>query len=179
MLVTSDPDLVFGVDYADILIHSAPAAALDGNDVSDVDFQSSVCQLPRVTVTHKWNAQLAYVGFAAGFATDYESLDFKAKGLSGDLIRVKFLDGGAYLDINLTSSGYSTALGNGWYQVSVPIADFSGVDTALGLLFETIEPAPAESFTYLLTDIGFSGTAGGGWWDKPGCFLRDQYRNGR
>jgi hypothetical protein len=29
-------------------------------------------------------------------------------------------------------------------------------------LFETIEPAPAASFTYLLTDIGFSGTAGGG-----------------
>jgi hypothetical protein len=155
-----DPDLVFGVDYADILTFGS-GAALDGNDVSDADFS------PAFSVTtgfgyDKWNAQLAYVGFAAGFATDYESLDFKAKGLSGDLIRVKFLDGGAYIDINLTSSGYSTALGNDWYQVSVPIADFSGVDTALGLLFETIEPAPAESFTYLLTDIGFSGTAGGG-----------------
>ena len=163
-----DPDLVFGVDYADILTFGS-GAALDGNDVSDVDFS------PAFSVTtgfgyDKWNAQLAYVGFAAGFATDYESLDFKAKGLSGDLIRVKFLDGGAYIDINLTSSGYSTALGNDWYQVSVPIADFSGVDTALGLLFETIEPAPAESFTYLLTDIGFSGTAGGGGGTNLGVF---------
>ena len=155
-----NPDLVFGVDYGDILTFGS-GAVLDGNDTGDADFS------PAFSVTtgfgyDKWNAQLAYVGFAAGFATGYQTLDFKVKGLSGDVIRVKFLDSPDYLDINVASSGYSTALGNGWFQVSVPIADFSAVDTATGLLFETIEPAPAASFRYLLNDIGFSGTAGGG-----------------
>jgi beta-glucanase (GH16 family) len=155
-----NPDLVFGVDYGNIVTFSS-GADLEDNYTGDADFS------PALSVTtgfgyDKWNAQLAYIGFAAGFATGYETLDFKVKGLSGDVIRVKFLDSPDYLDINVASSAYSTALGNGWYQVSVPIGDFSAVDTATGLLFETIEPAPAASFRYLLTDIGFSGTAGGG-----------------
>jgi len=71
---------------------------------------------------------------------------------------VKFLDAGDYIDITLSSSSYATDLGNGWYQVSVPLADFTGVDTATGLLFETDNTA-ASAFQFLLTDFGFSGTA--------------------
>ncbi|MCJ7591610.1 MAG: glycoside hydrolase family 16 protein, partial [Woeseiaceae bacterium] len=82
-----NPDLVFGVDYTDITAFGS-GAAFDGNDTSDADFS------PAFSVTtgfgySKWNAQLAYVGFAAGFATGYATLDFKVKGLSGDVIRVK------------------------------------------------------------------------------------------
>ncbi|HZX23737.1 MAG TPA: hypothetical protein VFF18_09385, partial [Woeseiaceae bacterium] len=104
-----------------------------------------------------WNAQLAYTGFTPGFATAYETLQFKVKGLSGDVIRVKLLPSPDFVDIDLTSSPYATALGNGWFQVALPVADIPGADVSDGLLFETISPAPAESFTYLMTDVGFSG----------------------
>jgi len=152
------PDLVFGVDYTEISAFGS-GADLQDNFRGDIDFR------PAWSVTtgfgyEIWNAQLAYLGFEPGFASAYATLDFKVKGLSGDVIRVKFLDDPdpPYLDINVTTSAYSTALGNGWYQVSVPIGAFEGTATGTGLLFETIAPAPAESFTYLLTDIGFSGS---------------------
>ncbi len=99
--------------------------------------------------------QFAIVGFTAGFATGYDAVVFKAKGLNNDLIRVKFLDAGDYIDVNLATSAYSSDLGNGWYQVSIPIADFTGVDTATGLLFETDNTA-AAAFQFLLTDFGFA-----------------------
>ncbi|MBT8084717.1 MAG: family 16 glycosylhydrolase, partial [Woeseia sp.] len=157
--LTGLPDLVFGEDYQEITTFGS-GALLIGDNMSDVDF-SPVTSVTTGFGYNKWNAQLAYTGFAAGFASAYETLDFKVKGMSGDVIRVKLLNdpNPAYVDIDLTSSGYATALGNGWYQVAVPIADFPGdVATASGLLFETIEPAPETSFTFLLTDIGFSGT---------------------
>jgi len=153
------PDLEFGVDYTEISAFGSGAVLVD-------DFRGDLDFRPAWSVTTGfgydiWNAQLAYLGFAPGFAAPYATLDFKVKGLSGDVIRVKFLDDPdpPYVDIDVTASAYSTALGNGWYQVSVPITEFAGVDTATGLLFETISPPPAESFTYLLTDIGFSGDA--------------------
>ncbi|WP_405226151.1 carbohydrate binding domain-containing protein [Lentisalinibacter sediminis] len=153
------PDLELGVDYTEISTFGS-GADLDDDFRGDLDFR------PVWSVTTGfgydiWNAQLAYLGFDPGFAAPYATLDFKVKGLSGDVIRVKFLDDPdpPYVDIDVTASAYSTALGNGWYQVSAPLTEFQGVETATGLLFETIAPAPTESFTYLLTDIGFSGDA--------------------
>ncbi|MDX2412135.1 MAG: glycoside hydrolase family 16 protein [Woeseiaceae bacterium] len=163
VLYASDPtvtvDLVFGVDYLSLDPFTS-GSVFDGEFASDADFSPAFA----VTTGNGYGAQvgqLGILGFAAGFATGYETLDFKAKGLNGDLIRVKFLDDPNYLDINLASSSYSTALGNGWYQVSVPIADFTGVATATGLLFETNNLSPGP-FTFLLTDIGFSSAGGGG-----------------
>ena len=163
VIYATDPnepvDLVFGVDYSGFEAFGS-GATFDNNVMTDVDFNPSF----GVTTGNGYGAQVgqfAIVGFAAGFATGYETLDFKAKGLNNDLIRVKFLDAGDYIDITLTSSSYATDLGNGWYQVSVPLADFTGVDTATGLLFETDNTA-AAAFQFLLTDFGFSGTAGGG-----------------
>ena len=159
------PDLVAGTDYGEVLVFGSGALPI-GNNTGDADFS------PAISVTtgfgyDKWNAQLAYVGFDPGFAASYLTLDFKVKGMSGDVIRVKLLNDPDpdYVDIMLASSDYATALGNGWYQVVVPITDFPGdVATASGLLFETIEPAPDAAFTFLLNDIGFSGTVdtGGG-----------------
>jgi len=162
VLYATDPnetvDLVFGTDYTEISPFGS-GSVFDNNDTSDADFSPAFS----VTTGDGYGAQvgqLAFVGFGGGFAAGYGTVDFKAKGLNNDLIRVKFLDAGDYLDITLTSSSYSTDLGNGWYQVSVPLSDFTGVGTATGLLFETDNTA-ASSFTFLLTDIGFSGTAGG------------------
>ena len=80
------------------------------------------------------------------------------------MIRLKLLEMAAsdYVDITLTNSAFATDLGNGWYQVSVPITSFGNAATADGLLFETGGTAPANAYTFLLTDFGFSGTAGGG-----------------
>ncbi|HSN53670.1 MAG TPA: hypothetical protein VLT32_03320, partial [Candidatus Sulfomarinibacteraceae bacterium] len=152
------PDLVIPDDYSEISVFGSEA-------VIDDDFRGDLDFSPALAVTTGfgysiWNAQLAYLGFAPGFATAYETLHFKVKDLSGDVIRVKLLPDPAYLDIDVTSSPYSTALGNGWYQVSIPTADIPGAGVGDGLLFETVSPAPAESFTYLLTDVGFSGTGG-------------------
>src|SRR6056297_340550 len=163
VIYATDPgvtvDLVFGVDYTGFEPFGS-GSTFDNNVTTDPDFNPAF----GVTTGNGYGAQVgqfAIVGFAAGFASGYATLDFKAKGLNNDLIRVKFLDAGDYIDIDLINSVYSTSLGNGWYQVSVPIADFTGVDTATGLLFETDDTAP-EAFTFLLTDFGFSGTAGGG-----------------
>jgi len=163
VIFATDPnvpvDLVFGVDYTGFEPFGS-GSVFDNNVAIDPDFNPSF----GVTTGDGYGAQVgqfAIIGFAAGFATGYETLDFKAKGLNNDLIRVKFLDAGEYVDITLTNSGYSTDLGNGWYQVSVPLADFTSVDSATALLFETDNTA-ANAFQFLLTDFGFSGTSGGG-----------------
>ena len=148
------PDLVIPDDFAEVTVFGSGAVIADF--AGDLDFS------PALAVTTGfgydiWNAQLAYVGFTAGFASVYETLQFKVKDLGGDVIRVKLLPSPDYVDINVTSSSYATALGNGWYQVELPVADIPDAGTSDGLLFETISPAPAESFTYLITDIGFSG----------------------
>jgi len=151
------PDLVIPDDYAEITVFGSEAV-IEDDFMGDLDFS------PALAVTTGfgygvWNGQLAYTGFAEGFAAVYETLEFKAKGLDNDVVRVRFLDGGEYLDIVLTGSPFSTDLGNGWYQVSVPLTSFTGVDAATGLLFET-GGGVSDSFTFLLTDIGFSGSRG-------------------
>jgi beta-glucanase (GH16 family) len=163
VIYATDPnetvDLVFGEDYTGFEPFGS-GSSFNNNNTTDRDFSPAF----GVTTGDGYGAQVgqfAIVGFAGGFATGYETLHFKAKGLNNDLIRVKFLDAGEYVDINLAASGYATALGNGWYQVSVPMVDFAGVDTATALLFETDNTAPA-AFTFLLTDIGFDVGGGGG-----------------
>ncbi|NGX15313.1 glycoside hydrolase family 16 protein [Wenzhouxiangella sp. XN24] len=152
-------DLVFGVDYTGF--EPFGSGSTFNNNVT---FDSSFSPAFGVTTGSGYGAQVgqyAIVGFAEGFAAGYERLVFKAKNLNNDLIRVNLLPDGDYLDIDLAGSTYSTSLGDGWYQVVVPIANLTGAATATGLLFETDNTA-ASPFTFLLTDFGFSGTAGGG-----------------
>ena len=163
VIYATDPnvpvDLVSGVDYTGLEPFGS-GSSFNNDNTSDRDFSPAL----GVTTGAGYGVQvgqLGIVGFTAGFATGYESLEFKAKNLNNDLIRVKFDPSGGYLDIDLASSSYSTALGNGWYQVSIPVADFTGADTGTTLLFETDNAAPA-AFTFLLTDLGFSGFDGGG-----------------
>ena len=154
---SAPPDLIFGVDYTGFEPFGS-GSVFDNNITTDPDFSPAF----GITTGDGYGAQVgqfAIVGFQAGFAAAYGTLDFKAKGLNNNLIRVKFLDGGDYLDIVLTGSAFSTDLGNGWYQVSIPLTSFTGVDSATALLFETDNTAPS-SFTFLLTDFGFSGSNG-------------------
>ncbi|MEJ2516302.1 MAG: family 16 glycosylhydrolase [Gammaproteobacteria bacterium] len=114
----------------------------------------------------------AFTGYAAGFAADYETLHFKVKGDPSNLatFEVKFFvegDGGAADNgqvLDITNYAGADVLGNGWYQVSVPISDFSSlIDSNDGFL---LGPAgdQGERFSFLMTDIGFSaeGDTGGG-----------------
>jgi hypothetical protein len=76
---------------------------------------------------------------------------------------VKFINGGdTSKTYDLTTYPGSTALGNGWYQVQIPMSDFAATIAAnSGFLLGPLG-GQAGAFTMLLTDIGFSGTAGGG-----------------
>src|SRR5210317_1821410 len=102
VIYATDPnetvDLVFGEDYTGFEPFGS-GSSFNNNNTTDRDFSPAF----GVTTGDGYGAQVgqfAIVGFAGGFATGYETLHFKAKGLSNDLIRVKFLDAGEYVDIN-------------------------------------------------------------------------------
>jgi beta-glucanase (GH16 family) len=109
---------------------------------------------------------VAFNGYAAGFAAGFGTFEFKAKVNapgSASAFEVKFINGGdTSKTYDLTTYAGSTALGNGWYQVQIPMSDFAATIAAnSGFLLGPLG-AQAGPFTMLLTDIGFSGTAGGG-----------------
>ncbi len=158
-LTDGDPDLVAGVDYAEI-------TPFGSGSVIDAFYSEDEAYIPVLSVFSGTGyganiAQVAYIGFAEGFAGAYETLNFKVKGMPNFVIFVKLFDGVDTLRINLTSSAFSEALTDGWYQVSIPLSSFVGVDQATGIVFESDDSAPMQ-FTMLLTDIGFSGTGTGG-----------------
>ena len=111
----------------------------------------------------------AFTGYMQGFAAGFGTIDFKVKGLPTGEIEVKFFggdggDGSAdnAVNYNVTTYAGSTALGNGWYQVSVPLSDFAAtIDINEGFLLGPPGDQGAQ-FTFFLTDVGFSGTPGGG-----------------
>ena len=156
---SGDPDLVIPDDYAEL-------TAFDSGSVIDPFYAEDGAYSPVLAVASGTGyganiAQIGYIGFPAGFAGAYETLDFKVKGMPNQVIFVKLFDGVDTLRLNLTSSAYSDALADGWYQLSIPFADFTGADQATGVVFESDNTA-AMQFTALFTDIGFSGDGGGG-----------------
>jgi hypothetical protein len=113
---------------------------------------------------------VAFNGYAAGFAAGFGTFEFKAKVNapgSASNFEVKFINGGdTSKTYDLTTYAGSTALGNGWYQVQIPMSDFAATSAAnSGFLLGPLG-GQAGAFTMLLTDIGFSGTAGGGGGDE-------------
>ncbi|MBT8050120.1 MAG: carbohydrate binding domain-containing protein [Gammaproteobacteria bacterium] len=108
---------------------------------------------------------VALTGYAAGFAAGFENVVFKVKGDPANLtsFEVKFIEGtDTSVLYDLTTYPGSEALGNGWYQVSIPMTDFAAnIAVNAGFL---LGPAGDQGapFTFLLTDIGFTDAAGGG-----------------
>jgi len=142
-------------------------AVFDGAFAGDPDYNPAF----QVTSGQNYGAGVdvgfvAFNGYAAGFAAGYGTFEFKVKVNapgSATNFEVKFINGGdtpKYYD--LTTYAGSTPLGNGWYQVQIPMSDFAAnIAANSGFL---LGPAGEQAgpFTMLLTDIGFSGTAGGG-----------------
>lgn len=110
-------------------------------------------------------AFVAFTGYAAGFASDFENVVFKVNGDPANLMsfEVKFI-GGTDTSVlyDLTTYSGSAPLGNGWYQVSIPMSDFAAnIAVNDGFLLGPAGGQPA-AFTFLMTDIGFTGSGGGG-----------------
>ncbi len=68
---------------------------------------------------------VAFNGYAAGFAADFGTFEFKVKVNapgSASNFEVKFINGGdTSKTYDLTTYSGSTSLGNGWYQVQIPM----------------------------------------------------------
>jgi len=141
-------------------------AVFDFNFAGDADFNPSIL----VTSGEGYGAGvhvgfIAFTGYAAGFADSYENFVFKVKGDAANLgsFEVKFI-GGTDTSVLYDIPNYagSQDLGNGWWQVSVPMTDFAAnIAVNDGVLLGPAGGQPAP-FSIQLTDIGFTGTAGGG-----------------
>ena len=170
VVYATDPSVVEDLAPAGV-DNFGSGAVFEFNFAGDADFDPSV----QVTSGEGYGAGVhvgfvAFTGYAAGFASGYGTFDFKAKinDISAAVpFEVKFIEGGdSSQSYDLTTYAGSTALGNDWYQVSIPMSDFAATIAAnQGFL---LGPAGGQAgpFTMLLTDIGFSGTAGGG---SSGC----------
>lgn len=110
-------------------------------------------------------AFVAFTGYADGFAAGYENFVFKVKGDASNLtaFEVKFIgNGDTSVVYDLTTYAGSQDLGNGWYQVSIPMSDFAAnIAVNNGFLLGPFG-AQASPFSFLMTDIGFTGSPAGG-----------------
>ncbi len=142
-------------------------AVFDGEFAGDADYNPAF----RVSSGEGYGGGVhvgfvAFNGYAAGFAADFGTFEFKVKVNapgSASNFEVKFINGGdTSKTYDLTTYSGSTPLGNGWYQVQIPMTDFAATIAAnSGFLLGPLGAQPG-AFTMLLTDIGFSGNAGGG-----------------
>jgi beta-glucanase (GH16 family) len=141
-------------------------ATFDFAYAADPDFNPAV----QVTSGEGYGAGVhvgfvAFTGYAAGFAAGYENIVFKVKGDAANrgAFEVKFV-GGTDTSVVYDIPNYagSQDLGNGWWQVSIPMTDFAANIAANdGFLIGPLGDQGA-AFSFLTTDIGFTGTVGGG-----------------
>lgn len=160
--VTSPADLVFGTDYTGYTPFGS-GSTFDAAYTEDSTYDNVFA----VTTGSGYSVpvgQLAFEGFAAGFAAGlYDELVFKIKGVDSDLIRVKFQDppDNPYIDVALTgsTSDYTARdIGDGWYQVVIPIdSSFGDISASTFLIFEN--NTAVANYTFFLTDIGFNNAA--------------------
>mgnify|MGYP000299992326 CR=1 FL=1 len=107
-------------------------------------------------------AVLALYDFSDGFTSSMESFNFKVKDLPGDVVTVKFgQDGGSEqaFSVDLTSYAGSTAIGDDWYDVRIPMTQFPDVGLYDYIVILSNNSSSAD-FAYLITDIFFEESAG-------------------
>jgi hypothetical protein len=166
VVYATDPGVVEDL-AAPAIDNFGSGAVFDGAFAGDADYNPAF----RVASGEGYGAGVhvgfvAFNGYAAGFAAGYGTFEFKVKVNapgSATNFEVKFINGGdTSRTYDLTTYAGSTSLGNGWYQVQIPMSDFAATIAAnSGFLLGPLG-AQAGPFTMLLTDIGFSGAAGGG-----------------
>jgi beta-glucanase (GH16 family) len=113
-------------------------------------------------------AQVALIGGDAypaftGFAEGAEKINFKIKDLPVDnVIDVEFgVLGGInqVRPIDVTTSPYSTSIGDGWYEVSIPMTEFPDV-SVYNYMAYTAGIGTTDGFTFLITDIYLQDSVG-------------------
>jgi beta-glucanase (GH16 family) len=174
VIYATDQDEV--VDLVTTVVAFGTSTTLDGSYALDADFKPAFLAQSGDGYGLDNIAQLGFIDLPAGFATGYESFIFKIKSddLPNNTIIVKLEGGGgAYGNVVLTDTNVSTPLGNGWYQVVLPMSGFTNVAPAVGVLFEAVGAQNADGgapFSFLLTDIGFNNLTGGGGVTSLGVF---------
>ncbi len=165
----STPDLVAGVDFTGFTVFGT-----GGNFNAAFAGDSSYANAIEVTVGPGYGggalAQLGVEGFVAGFATGYDELLFKVKGLTVDnTILVKLeepfpgLSTPVTVDLAAPGAGVTvTDLGDGWSQVVIDMGGYGDVSTFSQIVFQTLDGAYAAGDTFYLTDVGFNNASGGG-----------------
>ena len=160
------PDLQPGVDYDEVTAFGS--GSVINPSYADDNTYGEVLAVTSGTGYDANIGQIGYIGFEPGFVTFYDTLDFKVKGLPNFLLFVTLYEGGERLRINVSSSELAEALDNGWYQVSIPLSNFTGLTTASGIVFESDDTSPMQ-FTFFLSDIGFGEPDDGGGCDNGGA----------
>lgn len=117
-------------------------------------------------------AFLAVQGYSAGFAAAYDTFNAKVKGSPDGRVEIKLFGNGgdSVATVNVASYSGSTPLGDGWYELSVPFSEFTNSANISGHSGWLLGPPGDQAdvtFVFLLTDVGFSGTSGGGSATEP------------
>ncbi len=102
----------------------------------------------------------AFTALGAGFANGYEAFSIKVRNTPNGRLEVKLFGGGTGQDsvanIELASYVGATNLGNGWYEVVIPFAEFTNpnkVASHSGYLIGMPNDNGADQFTFYFTDI--------------------------
>ncbi len=107
-------------------------------------------------------AQIVLINITSGFAANAESINFKIKYVDRPAntgIRVEFgqlgVTSNLVLIADLDTDPRSTSIGDGWYEISIPMSDFPDASSFDYFGFITPDPAPASGnpFAFLITDI--------------------------
>ena len=122
----TDPNLTADL-AAPMLDNFGSGATFNTLFAGDADFKPTL----QVTSGEGYGAGVhvgfvAFTGYDAGFAADFETLTFKVKGLPSDELEIKFFGSPeTAIIINLGTYAGAMDLGNGWYQVTIPLSDFA------------------------------------------------------
>lgn len=160
-------DWLWGVDYAlngiDGISVWDSGATLDGAYLIDATY-APVWQVQTGWGTWGVNAgALAYASFPADFTSPYTSINFKFKSDDFTDIKLKFSDmvdwpnegaeeAAFTVTVPVDATYTATDLGDGWYQFSIPLADYYtdlSAMKAFGLL------NTGDNSTFYITDINF------------------------
>ncbi|MCE2780532.1 family 16 glycosylhydrolase [Limnohabitans sp.] len=100
----------------------------------------------------------AFTALGAGFADGYEAFSIKVAGTPNGRLEVKLIGGGSdsVADIVLDTYAGATDLGNGWFDVAIPLADFTNpanIAKHSGYLIGMPGDNGATQFTFYFTDI--------------------------
>ncbi len=114
---------------------------------------SGVGYAPNVNV-----AFAAFTAVGAGFANGYKAFSIKVADTPNGRLEVKLIGGAtdSVVNIELDSYAGATDLGNGWFDVAIPLAQFSNqasIANHSGYLIGMPGDNGATQFTFYFTDI--------------------------